>query len=252
MDNNLLTSMKLFIEQLISLFDKSVVEQVKHSQAFFQLIYAYIKMSPNSIENLLQLNTFTRVMNFLIGENIDMRRWTSGQAKEFGIIHEIIATLALACNLSSDMNNEQQRQLKADVKNYFQGKFPYRYVKEICYALQEVPSSQLIRTIQLMEILAQDNEYFSEQLIRSVLQSISLAHTNDLKSLFKFLSHILLIEDLIQTKRLQLAFEGTNESGNGDNSQTLTGLYTLIRTSIESEQRRAYQAVKFLINLSSR
>jgi ubiquitin carboxyl-terminal hydrolase 9/24 len=191
MDNHLLSSMKLFIQQLISLFDKSVVEQVKHSQAFFQLIYAYIKMNQNSIDYLLQLNTFTRLMNFLIGENIDTRRWNSGQAKEFGIIHEIIATLALACNLTSDIDNEQQKQLKMDVKNYFQGKFPYRYVKEICYAFQELSPSQLIRTVQLIEILAQDNELFSEQVIRSILQSIGLAHTNDLKSLFKFLSHIL-------------------------------------------------------------
>jgi hypothetical protein len=130
-------------------------------------------------------------MNFLLGENIDTRRWNSGQAKEFGIIHEIIATLTLACNLTTDLFNQQQIQLKNDVKNYFQGKFPNRYIKEICYAFQEVPPSQLIRTIQLMEILAQDNELFSEQLIRIILQSIALAHTNDLKSLFKFLSHIL-------------------------------------------------------------
>ncbi|CAF4091709.1 unnamed protein product, partial [Rotaria sordida] len=61
-----------------------------------------------------------------------------------------------------------------------------------------------------------------------------------------------LVEDSLQTKRLQLAFEGTNESGSGDNYQHITGLYSLIRTSIESEQRRAYQTVKFLINLSNR
>ena len=64
-----------------------------------------------------------------------------------------------------------------------------------------------------------------------------------------------MIEDLLQTKRLQLAFEGIQEStngGTGDTSQTCTGLYHLIRTSIETEQRRAYQTVKFLINLSNR
>ena len=191
LDNHLLSSIKQFIAQLISLFDKAVVEQVKHSQAFFLLINAYMKMTPNSIDYLLQLNIFTRLMNFLIGENIDTRRWNSGQAKEFGIIHEIIATIALACMSTTDSANEQQTQLKNEVKNYFQGKFPYRYVKEICYAFQEVSSSYLIRTIQLMEVLVQDNQAFSEQLIRSTLQSISLAHTNDLKSLFKFLSHIL-------------------------------------------------------------
>lgn len=61
-----------------------------------------------------------------------------------------------------------------------------------------------------------------------------------------------MVDDSLQVKRLQLAFEGTNESVNGDISQNLTGLYSFIRTSIETEQRRAYQTVKFLINLSNR
>ena len=45
--------MKQFIEQLISLLDKSVVEQVKHSQAFFQLIYLY-----DNVEVFLTTNLF--------------------------------------------------------------------------------------------------------------------------------------------------------------------------------------------------
>ncbi|CAF1378096.1 unnamed protein product [Rotaria sordida] len=251
-DNKLLLLMKKFIEQLINLLDKYVVEQVKHSQGYFQLIYYYIKINKNSIDYLLQLNTFTRLINFLLGENIDTRRWNSGQAKEFGIIHEIISTLALACNLNKNIFNEQDIQLKNQMEMYFYGKWSNRYLKEICYAFQEISPSQLTCTVQLMEILALNNQTFSEQLIRIILHSITQAHTNDLKSLFKFLSYILLVEDSLQTKRLQLAFEGTNESGSGDNYQHITGLYSLIRTSIESEQRRAYQTVKFLINLSNR
>lgn len=49
-----------------------------------------------------------------------------------------------------------------------------------------------------------------------------------------------------------MAFEGINESSNGDNCQTFNGLYLLIRTSTETEQRRAYQTVKFLITLSNK
>ncbi|CAF1099925.1 unnamed protein product [Rotaria sp. Silwood1] len=251
-DNNLLLLMKKFIEQLINLLDKYVVEQIKHSQAYFQLIYSYMKINKNSINYLLELNIFTRLMNFLLGENIDTRRWNSGQAKEFGIIHEIIARLTLACNLNKDIFNEQNIELKNQMETYFYGHWANRYLKEICYAFQEISPSQLTCTVQLIEILALNNQSFSEQLIKIILQSIVQAHTNDLKSLFKFLSYILLVDDSLQTKRLQLVFEGINESGNGDNCQHFTGLYSLIRTSIESEQRRAYQTVKFLINLSNR
>jgi hypothetical protein len=59
------------------------------------------------------------------------------------------------------------------------------------------------------------------------------------------------VEDSLQKKRLQLAFEGMNESGLGENCQTFNGLYSLIRTNIEAEQRRAYQTVKFLTALSN-
>ena len=254
MQSHLSQAMKTFVENLIGLLDKAVVEQVKHSQAFFHLLYAFAKMNKNACEYLLQLNTFTRLMNFLLGENIDSRRWNSGQAKDFGIIHEILALLALTHHRSADLlrpsSSSPPVQLTTDMNVYFQGRWSHRYLKEICYTFQEVSSSQLIRTIQLMETLATDNEVFSEQLIRILLQSIGQAHTNDLKSLFKLLGHLLLIEDPLQSKRLQLAFEGVSESGSGDNAQIFNGLYSLIRTSIESEQRRAYQTVKFLINLS--
>jgi hypothetical protein len=155
------------------------------------LINAYTKINSTAIDYLLQLNTFTRLMNFLLGENIDNRRWNSGQAKDFGIIHEIIARLALECQLSTETFDEQQIKIKNDIKIYFYGKWANRYLKEICYAFQEVSLAQLLPTIQLMETLAIHNESFSEQLIKTLLQSIAQAHTKDLKSLFKFLSHIL-------------------------------------------------------------
>ena len=191
MENNLSMAMKHFVEQLISLLDKAVVEQVKHSQAYFQLVHTYAKMNKNTIDSLLQLNTFARLMNFLLGENIDNRRWNSGQAKDFGIIHEIIALLVLASYSANRQADEKDKPLNNEMKVYFQGKWSNRYLKEICYAFQEVSASQLLRTIELMELLAMNNEALSEQLIRIILQSIAQAHTNDLKSLFKFLGHIL-------------------------------------------------------------
>jgi hypothetical protein len=118
-----------------------------------------------------------------LGENIDNRRWNSGQAKDFGIIHEIISILTLY-SYSLNENDVQ-------IKTFFSGPWLNRYLKEICYAFQEISSIQLTRTLQLMETLAKNNQAFSEQIIRILLQSIIQAHMNDLKSLFKLLSHIL-------------------------------------------------------------
>jgi len=180
-------SIEFFIEQLIFLLDKSVVEQVKHSQAYFQLIYTYINMNSISIEYLLKLNIFQRLISFLFSENIDNRRWNSNQAKEFGIIHEIISILTIY----SYSINENNHQEYIEMKKFFSGQWLNRYLKEICYAFQEISSTQLVHTLELMEILAKNNENFSEQIIRIILQSIGQVHTNDLKSLFKLLSHVL-------------------------------------------------------------
>ena len=182
--HHLTKDLRFFIERLISLLDKSVVEQVKHSQSYFQLIHFYANMNEDSIEYLLKLNAFQRLMNFLLGENIDNRRWNSGQAKEFGVIHEIISILTLH---SSSLNEQHD----SPIKIFFSSPWLTRYLKEICHAFQEIAAVQLPRTLQAMETLAKNHQAFSEQIIRILLQSIAQAHMNDLKSLFKLLNHIL-------------------------------------------------------------
>ncbi|CAF4573224.1 unnamed protein product [Rotaria sp. Silwood1] len=189
--HNIENYIELFIEQLIILLDKSVVEQVKHSHVYFQLIYTYANMNNISIEYLLKLNTFIRLINFLLCENIDNRRWHCEQAKEFGIIHEILSILALFCYSIDENNHKKYIAIIKQMNMYYFGQWSNRYLKEICYAFQEVSSTKLIYTLQLIEILAKNNEKFSEQFIRIILQSIVQAHTNDLKSLFKLLSSIL-------------------------------------------------------------
>lgn len=194
-------------------------------------------MNKLSIDHLFQLNTFQYLIHFLLGENFDNRRWNSNQAKEFGLIHEILSILILHSYSSNE--NEQ-------IKTFFSNEqWVNRYLKEICYVFQEISSGQLIHTIELIEKLIKNNENLSEQFIRIILQT----HMNDLKSLFKLLNHILLIEDSLQKKRLHLVFEGKEIN---NDCQIFNGLYSLIRTNIENEQRRTYQIVKFIITLSNK
>ncbi|CAF1027234.1 unnamed protein product, partial [Didymodactylos carnosus] len=262
-----------FIEQLVSLLDKSVVEQVKHSQNYFQLLYHYSQLDTHCVQHLLKLNTFPKLMTFLLGtpptsqtvaengsvitapadeQQTTSRRWNSGQAKEFGYVHELIATLALACDTSLIPIDEESIPLSDDMKFYFYGKLSYKYLKEICYAFQEVLQIHLNKTLELLKKLSTENELFSIQLIKAIINSIATSSTNDLKTLFKLLMEILLIDDSLQDKRLCLSFDGVTERGGGDNIQNMNDLYSIIRASINSDGKRAYQCVKFLINLSTR
>lgn len=201
-ENDLKKAFRSFIEQLISLIDKSVVEQVKHSQAFFQLIHFYAKLGRVACDHLLELNTLTRLTNFLLGENLENRRWTSGQAKEFGVIHEIIARLILTIRDQDPTKNNESVLI-------FQNKWSNRYLKEICYAFQEVSTSQLTKTKELMAKLVENNQAFSEQLIRIILHSVSQAATNDLKSLFNLLEPILVSFEQVF---LELLFSNNHSS----------------------------------------
>ncbi|CAF5024212.1 unnamed protein product [Rotaria socialis] len=63
---------------------------------FEQIYESVAEQVTQSQEYLLELNTFIHFSNFLLGKNIDIRRWNLGQAKEFSITHETISTLALA------------------------------------------------------------------------------------------------------------------------------------------------------------
>ena len=167
-----------FVEQLIDLLDKNVIEQIKQSQAYFQLIYFYLNLNPLSIEYLVKLNTLTRLRLVLLDENLETRRWNSSQAKEFGVLHEMISILILYSY--SKHENDLLRE------SWFN-----RYIRELCYAFQEIPTTRLAHTLELIENLVRTNDEFAESMIHVILQAISQAHTNDLKSLFKLLNHIL-------------------------------------------------------------
>ena len=61
---------------------------------------------------LFQLNTFTQVVKFLLGVDVDpgedydarkhRRRWSSLQTKDFGEVHTLLAYLIMSCNMESN------------------------------------------------------------------------------------------------------------------------------------------------------
>ena len=188
--------MQKFIEQCLSFLDQAVVEQAKHSQAYFQLIHTYALMNDHSVDHLFRLNAFTRLINFLLGEALHSRRWNAGQAKEFGLIHEILSGLALSCVVNNGKLERNSSDRIKQMKSFYHGNESERYFREVCYAFQEIPFAQLPRTLELIEALANNDDVFSEKIVRIVLRSIAQPNTYDLKSLFKLLSHILVSRQL--------------------------------------------------------
>ena len=198
-DKENLSMMKKFVEECLALLEKPVVEQIRQSQAFFQLITSFVTVNQPVVDSLYRCDAYFRLMTFLLGDNnSENRRWTSAQAKDLALLHEILSIFAISTltNQARDGRkvNEIREFLNTDASN--------RYLRELCYAVQELPANQLVRTSQALDELLKENSSISERFIRIVLQLIGQANPNELKSLFKFFHQILVGE------RFRCAFKG--------------------------------------------
>ena len=100
------------ITSLIQLLDKAVIDLCKNAHEYFKLLYVYANMSKESVQQLISLGLFNKLLCFLLGnpstnkttmnnesETSNNRRWSSLQSREFSIVYELIASLVLKCNI---------------------------------------------------------------------------------------------------------------------------------------------------------
>ncbi len=104
-DNSKINS---FISSLVQLLDKAVIDLCKHSHEYFKLLYAYADFSKLSAQHLISMSLFSKLLCFLLGspsaktdgETVS-RRWSNNQAREFSVVHELIALIVTKCNILS-------------------------------------------------------------------------------------------------------------------------------------------------------
>jgi hypothetical protein len=75
--------------------------------AFLNKLLTTSNQSKESAQQLITLGLFNKLFCFLLGtpgqkEDLNARRWTSSQLKEFGLpLFELISSLVLKCNILS-------------------------------------------------------------------------------------------------------------------------------------------------------
>ena len=94
------------INSLIQLLDKAVIDLCKNSHEYFKTLYVYANISRDTSQQLISLGLFNKLLCFLLGnpgkaDESNNRRWSSLQSREFSIVHELIASLILKCNILS-------------------------------------------------------------------------------------------------------------------------------------------------------
>jgi hypothetical protein len=98
-----------FIASCVQMLDKAVIDLCKNSHEYFKLLYTYANLSRDATQHLISISLFNKLLCFLLGnpsakstsdENAS-RRWNANQAREFAIVHELIALIVLKCNILS-------------------------------------------------------------------------------------------------------------------------------------------------------
>ncbi|XP_071490931.1 ubiquitin carboxyl-terminal hydrolase 24-like [Diadema antillarum] len=253
------------LEHLLSLLDKEVLEHCRSCVQYFWLLSMYMELGSDTCEHLFKRKAFQRLITFLIGPpselndmDIQTRRWTSLQTREFGFLHTMLAAMVLHCDVSPfrtvDLGDRPKRRpililenlnrylpVPEDMKQTLFGQAGLKYIKESVLAFREVHSS----TTPILDMLLHCsfcNERFTLNVMMIIHGQISSAPANELKHIFVLLLELLLLDDPLQLARLKLAMEGRNNNG----------LFDIIRNCTTTDSRRSYQCIKFLVHLSNK
>eukprot|EP00057_Strongylocentrotus_purpuratus_P016370 XP_011670844.1 PREDICTED: ubiquitin carboxyl-terminal hydrolase 24-like [Strongylocentrotus purpuratus] len=258
-------NLDFILEHLLSLLDKEVLEHCRSCVQYFWLLSMYLELGSDTCEHLFRRKAFQRLITFLIGPpselndlDIQTRRWTSLQTREFGFLHTMLAAMVLHSDVSPywsvDLGDKPKRRpililenlnrllpVPEDMRHTLFGPPCLKYIKESVLAFREVHSS----TTPILDMLLHCsfcNEGFTFNVMMIIHSQVSSAPANELKAIFVLLLELLLLDDPLQLIRLKLAMEG-NESN---------GLFSIIRNCTGNDSRRSYQCIKFLVHLSNK
>lgn len=254
------------LECLLYMLHKEVIDQCKHSVQYFYVLMSYVKTGTKACTHMFLRNGFKRLAIFLLGINgaqqeTSSRRWSSIQSREFGHLHTTLAMLILNCDVSKYRTIERDEyverkphtvtpktflKMSMDMERYVYGNESTRYLREVVHAIREV--GYLESVCDMLLYCSFCNETFSTTLLKQLMLQYMTASANELKPVFTLLTDLLVLEDPLQLKRLQLVIDGHVD----DNGTQFEGLLAVVRLNHTQDSRRSYSCIKFLVNLANR
>lgn len=218
----------------------------------------YATMNRKTCEHLVSQAAFSKFLHFLVGpnaENGSNRRWSSIQAQEFTHLYSVLATLVCSCDVSSQLTVEP-RSLRPMFLETVRAEslipMPLQmeeaifrtnndsYIKEVSTAICDVlGTSQQI--INMFIHCSWCNEDFSVKVLKHIRTLLATVPANDMRNLFGALLDLLMVEDPLQLLRIKYVADEPGE-----------GVLAVIKTSNTTDSRRAYQCIKFLVQLANK
>ncbi|CAH1774066.1 unnamed protein product [Owenia fusiformis] len=255
------------LEILLSMLKKDVEDNIKTCTQYFWLLSMYVHQGTKACAHMFGRNGFVRLVNFLLGPQSKEpespnRRWSSMQSRDFGYLHEALATLILNCDVSGYRTDDPGKyperkpstshptiflKMSTEMHKKVFGDDSSRYVREVILAVREMNSSLSVITDMIL-YCCYCNAAFTMAVLRQIMLQYTNAPSNELKNLFSVLSELLSMEDPLQMKRLQCIIDGYIDETNTN----YEGMLAVVKINHNSDSRRSYQCIKFLVALTNK
>lgn len=245
----------MLIENLLHMCDRDVVDNHKSCSEYFWLMNRYATMNGKTCKHLITKEAFTKFLVFLVGPNADTgsnRRWSSIQAQEFTYLYSVLATLVCSCDVSTQLTVEPTSlrpvfldkasdhpliPMPPPMEDAIFGVNNDIFLREMSAAICDVMGTSQQITNMFVHC-SWCNEHFSMKVLQHI--KILLA-TVDMKNLVGALLVLLMVEDPLQLLRIKCI---ADEQGDG--------VLAVIKSSNSTDSRRAYQCIKFLVQLANK
>ncbi|EDV23143.1 uncharacterized protein TRIADDRAFT_27581 [Trichoplax adhaerens] len=239
------------MHSLLHVLARDVPDYYRSCSQYFGLLSAITKMR---FAILRQNNLIIRLYLAIFKRISSGRRWSALQSREFSSIHITICNLIINCDVSTqhtivhsiklpDINNypTELQPMSSAVNDIIFGIEGVKYFHEALLACCEVVGITASVTNMLVHC-CWCNETFSTIVLAKLLAHLSMAPSNELKNLFTILTRLTLLDDSLKVKRFKTIVDGPENNG----------LLATIKSNYQTDSRRAYQCIKFLVSMANK
>ncbi|XP_072038377.1 ubiquitin carboxyl-terminal hydrolase 24-like [Amphiura filiformis] len=218
------------LEVILSLLSEKIPAHTQTCGEYFGMMKEYLLGSKESftyIQQMLQKGAFESLIIFMIGsaelvQETDQRRWTTAEAKHFApLVHTMLAKMITNCDISSLRPSELQNiphpnrqkpplNMPDDMRRVLGGLQCFTYIKESLRAVCEYPKI-ITDIIDMLMNCCYCNHDISVSVLTEIFENIDMCLNVDLKHLTHVLLEILLIDDPLKDKRLDMALKELNK-----------------------------------------
>jgi len=219
---------------------------------YFNLFYQYCNTSREARAQLIKLGVASRFIMVAQDENvIPSLKSQFSEYREFGRLHQVVSILVRSCDVSSKCQPYKDGQILPNPYSFDNDSYicslpldtadqlfnKQNYVKKV---IEE--ATNLDETFMFLKFCCWENPRFSLLVLEELIWHVAFYYDNELKPHLDILLHILMMQDSWQRVRIVNALNGTS-------STEKKGVLDTINRDTIQHQKRAYQCIKFLVNL---